>query len=428
VGGFAACNVALTLVWIVLAVRILRLHDGMARLARAAAVAAVAVLLIGLASVPASAQDTREGELAAAQAEKATELHAYEPTTAERRIEMVKNSLTAPSSFYPFIGSVFPGGWLGVGPGYRARFAEGGTFDIHGAWSIKNYKTVDTALVPPSFANHRMQAEFRANWLDAPKVAFYGVGNDSSPAAHTSFLYRTTTIGGSLRVLPASFFAIGGGVDSIDVKTGAGTAGTSIEQRFTLADTAGLAASPSYIRSRAFAEIDWRESPGYTRSGGLYRVTWSDYHQRNTGPYSFRQLDAEADQFLPLLRENWVIALRALASTTYTDSGNAVPYFLMPDLGGSSRLRGYPAWRFRDRNRLLLTGEYRWMAGQFVDMAIFLDAGKVAPTRSDLDLTKLKTSYGVGIRFHMPSATLLRMEVARTAEGTSLVFGFGPVF
>ena len=51
----------------------------------------------------------------------------------------------------------------------------------------------------------------------------------------------------------------------------------------------------------------------------------------------------------------------------------------MPDLGGSHTLRGYPTWRFRDRNRLLLTGEYRWTAGPFVDMALFLDAGKVAP-------------------------------------------------
>jgi hypothetical protein len=379
-------------------------------------------------SVPALAQETREEQLETAQTEKAQNLHPYVPTTAERRIEAIKNAFAAPTAFYPFIGSVFPGGWMGIGPGYRARFAEGGTFDVHGAWSLKNYKTVDSTLTLPPFANGRMQADFRANWLDAPKVAFYGVGNDSLPGAQTSFLYRTTTVGGSLRVLPASFFAIGGGVEALDITTGAGTAGTSIERRFTPADTAGLAANPSYIRSRAFAEIDWRETPGYTRSGGLYRVTWWDYHERNTGPYSFRQVDAEADQFVPLLRENWVIAMRALVSSTYTDGGNAVPYFLMPDLGGSSRLRGYPAWRFRDRNRMLLTGEYRWMAGQFVDMALFIDAGKVAPRRSDLDFTKLKTSYGVGVRFHMPSATLLRMEVARTAEGTALVFGFGPVF
>ena len=54
----------------------------------------------------------------------------------------------------------------------------------------------------------------------------------------------------------------------------------------------------------------------------------------------------------------------------------------MPELGGSHTLRGYSSWRFRDRNRLLLTGEYRWTAGPFVDMALFVDAGKVAARRS----------------------------------------------
>src|SRR5207248_721160 len=184
--------------------------------------------------------------------------------------------------------------------------------------------------------------------------------------------------------------------------TARGARGRPIEQLFTPADTAGLGVNPSYVRSRLFAEFDSRESPGYTRRGGLYRIEWADYRETASAPYGFRRIDAEAAQFVPLLRENWVIAVRALASTTDTSAGDLVPFFLMPDLGGSSRLRGYPSWRFRDRNRLLLSGEYRWTAGQFIDMAIFLDAGKVAARRADLDLSDLKTSYGLGVRFHSP--------------------------
>ena len=77
----------------------------------------------------------------------------------------------------------------------------------------------------------------------------------------------------------------------------------------------------------------------------------------------------------------------------------------MPDLGGSHTLRGYPTWRFRDRNRLLLTGEYRWTAGPFVDMALFIDAGQVAPRFSDLDGRTFKKSYGVGMSLHTPTST-----------------------
>ena len=105
-----------------------------------------------------------------------------------------------------------------------------------------------------------------------------------------------------------------------------------------------------------------------------------------------------------------------------------MPDVLLPDLGGSHTLRGYPSWRFRDRNRLLLTGEYRWKAGHFVDMALFVDAGQVAPRFSDLDLKKFRKTYGVGMSFHTPISTVTRIEVARTREATSLVFSFSPSF
>ena len=131
---------------------------------------------------------------------------------------------------------------------------------------------------------------------------------------------------------------------------------------------------------------------------------------------------------MPLLRANWVLAFRALASYTEPRGGQTVPYFLLPDLGGTRTLRGYPSWRFRDRHRILLTGEYRWTAGQFLDMALFVDAGKVAARRSDLNLDGLQTGYGIGVRLHTPAATALRIEVARSVEGTRLVFAFGPSF
>jgi hypothetical protein len=384
----------------------------------------VGLLLAG--GVPAAAQETREEALAAERAEKATRLHPYEPDPVERRMERLSAFLTRRPAVYTFLGSAFPGGWLAVGPGYRTSYGDSGTFDAHAAWSLKNYKVARAALKLPDIG--RVSVALDTEWLDAPKVAFYGLGNESTPADKTSFLYRTTTAGASAGFKPNPILTVGGGMHFLDISTGAGRAGTSIENHFTVPAAPGLGASPTYLRSDLFAEVDSRTSPGYTRRGGLYRVAWSNYHQTSAGPYAFRQLDAQVDQFIPLLRENWVIALRALVSTTDTDAGNAVPYFLMPQLGGGSELRGYPSWRFRDRNRMLLSGEYRWMAGQFVDMALFVDAGKVAARTRDLDFNDLRTSYGIGVRFHTPLATVTRFELARTREGTGLVLSFGPSF
>ncbi len=364
---------------------------------------------------PVGAQETREEQLASYKAKKATELHPYEPSRLESRLEHVERfdtTLFSPGPAYLFVGTTFDGGGIAAGPGYRARFRDTGSIDAHAAWSIRNYKAVDGTLKLPTMFSDRVGVEMRANWIDAPAVAFFGTGNGSLKSNRTDFAYEAKTVGVAARIQAAEHFAVGGGLDVIDIAT----------------DITSQAASPTYQRNHVFAEYDWRTSPGYTKRGGLYRVDFSDYRQSNAGTSSFRRIDAEAQQFVPLMRENWVLAFRALASSADTTDGNDIPYFMLPDLGGSQTLRGYSAWRFRDRNRMLLTGEYRWTAGPLVDMALFMDAGKVASRFGDLDLRDLKKSYGIGMSVHTPISTVTRIELARTSEGNSLVLSFSPSF
>jgi hemolysin activation/secretion protein len=215
-------------------------------------------------------------------------------------------------------------------------------------------------------------------------------------------------------------FTVGGGVNYIDIETSGGNTGPSIEERFSTGDTPGLDLdSFSYINSSARAEFDWRHRFGYAGSGGVYRVQFDDYHERDQDQYSFRVFEAEALQLIPLLRANWVIALRGLATTTDIDDTEAVPYFMLPSLGGGKTLRGYPDFRFRDRHRLLMNAELRWTPARFLDMAVFYDTGKVASRREDLDFDDLKKSYGIGMRLVGPKGYAFRVEVAHSREHTA---------
>jgi hypothetical protein len=146
------------------------------------------------------------------------------------------------------------------------------------------------------------------------------------------------------------------------------------------------------------------------------------------GTWSFRRLDADFIQHIPVLRETWVLSLRGQAQTTVRDQDN-VPYFLLPSLGSGSTLRAYPSWRFRDRHSLLVSAEWRWIPNRYgMDMAVFYDAGKVTPRREELNFTSLKHNWGIGVRFHGPSVTVLRFEVARGSEGWHLVAASGAAF
>ncbi|MND05501.1 hypothetical protein D3C83_263310 [compost metagenome] len=52
-----------------------------------------------------------------------------------------------------------------------------------------------------------------------------------------------------------------------------------------------------------------------------------------------------------------------------------------------------------------------------LDMAIFMDHGKVASRVQDLDFDNFHRSWGIGARFHGPSFTALRLELAKGSEG-----------
>jgi hypothetical protein len=423
VDQFAVGNIALTLVWLIVAFLIVRPdvawpRVGAGSLARVAAAGAAAVLLT---ATPAFAQEgqpqLRDEMLAGEQARKATQLHQYEPDALERRLGTIDRALQLLSGpVYPFIGSAMDGGGVTFGPGFRGRTGATGTFDVHAGISMKGYRTADATLVLPAFAHRRLTVELRGTWLDAPEVTLYDIGNGSARGSATDFSLGQATVGVTTRFRAARGMTIGAALDWIVTDTTPSTASR-------LAD-----ASPTYRRTRLLAEVDTRTSPGYTRRGALYRLEAADYRQTNGRGYSFRRLDAEARQFIPLFRENWVVALRALASTTSTAGQNDVPYFLMPELGGGHWLRGYPSWRFRDRNRLLVSAEYRWTAGSFVDMSLFVDAGRVAARAGDLTAGGVKKTYGVGLSLHTLASTLTRIELARTPEGSSLVLSFGPSF
>ena len=381
-----------------------------------------------LAAASAMAQESRAGEIAAAQARKAAEPQSYEPGTAERwAVALHREFVRQPSGVYPFLGSVYSGGGFTLGAGYRQFFGDRTHWDMKGLYSTKSYKLIELSTDSWGHSKGRLDLHGRLGWRDATQVAYYGLGIDS-PEDRSDFRMKQAYAGGDLQFRPRGYVVLGGGASFEDytLESGEGTA-PSIEQVFTPETAPGLGASPNYLHTHASGGFDWRQAAGYARRGGLYRITYHNYLDADD-VLSFDRVDGEVVQHVPILRENWVISLHGLVQTTLDDNA-AVPFFLLPSLGSGSTLRAYPSWRFRDRHSLLLTGEFRWIPNRMaVDMAIFYDMGKVTPQWDDLSLEGLKSNVGIGIRFHSPFATPLRIELAHGAEGLHLVFSGSAAF
>jgi hypothetical protein len=384
-------------------------------------------LFVGHAAVVA-AQDSRASVIAAQQAEKAKALAPYVPNRAERTLAMAQREfLLDPSGMYPLFASVYSGGGLTLGAGYRQFYGDRTHLDLKGLYSVKNYKQVEVSSDSWGHVDGKVDLHARVGWRDATQIRFHGLGMDS-PEDGTNFRMKQTYGGADLAVRPMGPVVAAAGVTFEDYTLQPGTGATpSIETVHTPQTAPGLGDNPSYLHLVASAGLDSRPSPGYARHGALYAVTYHNYADRHD-TYSFDRLDAEIVQHIPILRETWIVSLHGLVQTTLDDD-DVVPYFLLPSAGGGSSLRAYPGWRFRDRTGLVMSGEFRWIPNRLgLDMALFYDTGKVTSRFHDLSFKGLASDVGVGIRFHGPISTPLRIDIAKGREGIHLVFGGSAAF
>lgn len=396
------------------------------------ALAACAVMLfvpgVGL------AQESRLAVIAAQQAAKAAQLVPESDSKGERKFVRFKDHyLNAPTAVYPAFGSVMGGGGITAGLGFRYAAGDTTTFLVKGLWSLKNYKQVDVDMISTGLANGHVDLTVSAGWKDATQVAFHGIGMDPAAAApiathgRADYRLRDTWARGDVSVRPKGVFRFGGGVgfDRFDVGRGTG-AKPALEDVYTPAQAPGIDEEHNYIHVNGTAGLDWRPSPGYARRGGLYALTLRKYH--HTGDrFSFAQVDADVVQHIPMIRESLVFSVRGRVQSILGD--DEVPFFMLPYLGSGSTLRGFSSYRFRDRHSLLMSAEYRWTPNRSaLDAAIFIDSGKVAAERGDLNFDGLKTSVGLGFRLHTPAATPLRVELAKSNEGLRVVFSAAAAF
>lgn len=392
-------------------------------------------LIVALTVSLASAQELQPASRVAVieQEQKAKEatLRPYQSTAGERIAKKVQDlTMDGGRHWHTFLDPAISGSGLTLGAGYERHVSAFNRVDVRGNYSLNGSARVEAEFIAPQLFKRRGRLSLLGGWRKATEVDFYGTGITSSERNETAFSFEQPHVGALLTVRPArKLLALGGGVEWSRWALGSRKAGDApaLDVRYTAAQLRGLGATVGYLHTQATVALDYRTSPGYSRRGGYLAVTGHDYTDSDK-EFGFRQLDYEVTQHLPILREAWVISLHGLATTTHGKSGEQIPFFMLPSLGGGSNLRGYGALRFRDRNSLLLQAEWRIMANRYMDTAVFYDAGTVAARTSDLDFSGMRHDAGVGFRFHAPFSTVLRLDLAKSREGLSLVIASSAVF
>ncbi len=311
-----------------------------------------------------------------------------------------------------------------------AKLANRIDFDAAAAYSTRSYYRIGTSVLLQNIAGSPLSIGVAAEGIEFPEEDFFGLGPGSSESARSDYLLRSLHGGADIWLEPVRGLRLGGGAHYLSPSIGSGQDPRypTVENVFDSREIPGWQVQPDFFRYDGYVDFDFRDKPMYPRSGGYYGARFSNYRDRDFNRYDFRQWTFDGSQYIQLPNQYRVLALRANVVMSDSDTGFEVPFYYMPDLGGAIRLRGFREYRFRDENALLLSAEYRWEAWWAMDMALFVDAGKVARRKADIDFKDLEYGYGFGLRFHSSKALVARLDFAFSKERFIPLLRFEHVF
>jgi len=273
------------------------------------------------------------------------------------------------------------------------------------------------------------------------RVYFWGLGPDTPLSARSAFGFTENITGARATIPFASKLGIGilaelnGRFPS--VRPGHSTTVPDIQRTFT------PAAAPGLTRQQAFFQAGEGLRLKPTIPGDIVRLNYLLQFQQfvasSDAHNNFRRWTVDLNHEIPLYRRVRLTALnehngpdscatgsgvtsatpcphvsltqnlegsvsaRLLISESFAKAGSAVPFYLMPTLGGSNLngealLPSYPDYRFRGPNLILLRGTIEHSLGKLPIGALFaFDEGKVANRRDGIAFDHLRHSFSAGL-------------------------------
>jgi len=355
--------------------------------------------------------------------------------------------------FSPRVGTVTSGSHIAFGGAYQwqAPGEQPLDWEVSGLYSVRNYQRYEarigrlrtrrrTFLLDPF--GRRITSEFHERYQKKPGLAafadfsyfsfpaqnFFGLGPDSRREDRTDFALQGAAIEGVFGYQITDWLgtSVRAGFLQFDLDEGHDDRYTNTSVLFPAIP--GLDRQPDFYRFSSAILADYRDVPIDPQRGGITGLHFAHYRERGGSDFVFNRFAIDVRQYIPVESLLSVIALRFFSSMDDPVGDAQVPFYLAATLGGGSALRGFSTHRFRDRNLLLLSAEYRVRLTETIEIAAFYDTGKTFSRSGDYDLRALQKAYGGGFRLKGGPILFLRIAVGHSREGTQLHLNAGPAF
>ena len=304
---------------------------------------------------------------------------------------------------------------------------------------------------PPLFTSAPL-FNFYSQSISLKHVDYYGLGQGTSPAAHTTFGFSENITGASavlpLHALVAARLSLAFELNGRFPSVHSGPSGDQphINQLYSEADTPGLRRQTGYLQPSEGLRLEPSLLKGHLRLN--YFGSFEQFFAPADSAYSFRRWNADFTHVIPLYSSLPVrvspyngpddctgpggkpparpcppvsatqklegsITLRAFLSESIAGRNSRVPFYLMPTIGGSDingvrMLPSYPDYRFRGPHLMLFQGAIEHSLGKLpIGALLSADGGKIALRRDDVSLDHFRHSFSAGFTLHAGGLPLI---------------------
>ncbi|MGH7864676.1 MAG: BamA/TamA family outer membrane protein, partial [Candidatus Binataceae bacterium] len=330
---------------------------------------------------------------------------------------------------------------LGFGGGFRyLAYPSSDT-----QWYITATASIDKARrVDLYYATGRAREDWwswdgRFFWENDPTERFFGIGNATSEGNETNYtikqLYSQFMVGFNFTenlqlaiIERPRYVRIGRGAFNTDPFIGK-----------LFPNVKGLQGGTEWLTT-VLATYDTRDATDLPRSGGLARAYWGIVDRSLGSSVSYTRFGAEVRRYIPIHDRVTIVGHLYIQ---YTPAGNETPFWSMARLGGydsrlwdQQTLRGYGAGRFVDNNLDVANIEVRarvydatvFNTHGIVELAPFLEAGKVWHGMSDNPINRLHPVGGMGFRAIVEPFVVGYVDIGHGGEGTAIFSGINYAF
>ena len=325
-------------------------------------------------------------------------------------------------------------GSCGVIPTY-ASLSGGGVKIFQKGWLDPGSKSDLSLSAGPNrrqayqlrFRNNKLfkkaiSSDYRIRYRMLPDERYFFLNNktDETNFAHEQFTGEVTFRKelGNRRELNVIF-----GLYANNLLEGRGV--TPSTSKFSSEETlSGLGEQVKLFRLELGAQHDSKNRPGNPTGGIEARATTGIYSQVGDDKFGFWKGSFDFKYFINLFYDR-VLMLRIAGELTEPISSREIPFYYLSELGRNGTIRGFERGRFRNRDMVLGSLEYRypiWTLG--IDALLFIDAGKVTPDIfNDISTNNFNVSYGTGIRIWSPAGLVSKLEIGWSDDGIRIHFG-----